>query len=87
MFLKITFDSYTIIISLSLSLCVCLTDGEPVDDRHRSMGEVVRSGLQFPSGGRHHRCGRLSLLCGPGRPHRGHEASSSPALLCILNTA
>lgn len=73
-------------LALRLSLCVCPTDGEPADDRHCSVGEVVRSCVQFPSGGRHHWCGRLPLLCGPGWPHRGHEAPPSFALLRILQT-
>lgn len=75
------------IIAFRLSLCVCAADGESANDRHRSMGEVVWPGLQFPGGRRRHRCGGLPLLCCPGWPHRSHEASPSSALLRILYTA
>lgn len=80
-------DFSTMIVASTLTLCVCAADGESADDRHRSMGEVVRPGLQLPGGRRSHRCGGLPLLCGPGRPHWGHEASSGLALLRILYAA
>lgn len=67
-------------------VCVCATDGESADDWYRSVGQVVRPGLQFPGGRGRHWCGGLPLLCGPGRPHRGHEAPPGPALLRILYT-
>lgn len=67
--------------------CVCVScpaDGQSPDDWHRSVGEMVRSGLQLPGGRGCDRRRGLSLLCGPGRPHRSHEASPGPALLRIL---
>ena len=74
------------IVAFRLELHVCPADGESTDDWHRRMGKVVWSGLQLPGCRRRDRCGSLPVLCGPGRPHRGNEASSSPALLCILQT-
>lgn len=74
-------------VAFGLRVCVCAVDGESADDRYSSVGEVVRPGLQFPGGRRRHRRGGLPLLCGPGRPHWGHEAPPGPALLRILYAA
>lgn len=82
--MKILF--YKIIVTIRLILHICSVDGESAHDRHRSMGEVVRSRLQLPGCRGCNRCWSLPLLRGPGRPHRGHKASSGLALLCILYT-